>query len=193
MVKKAENKIKGRSAPILVNLCCGNKIYDPKQGWFNYDLTLPKEAVGKEGFVHGDAMDIDKNFEDGVVDEIHFYHGIEHFYLWEAAELIKKMQKVLKPGGKIFFEQPDVVKCAINLLQEVTTGDSKTSYNLGLLGFYGEPVGENKDMNHKWGWSPRTLTNFLLDVGGWSTIEQKPATTHAKDLRDFRLVATKEV
>lgn len=184
-----------------LNLGCGTKLYSTKEGWINVDIVEPKGDHKVVDTVEESSLEINKEFpfifhrsdlkdlrwiSDNVADEIHGYHIIEHFFRDEVPEVLKEWKRVLKPGGKICLEQPDVLKCAANFIAGALNGDSRLCYNLGFLGFYGDGTSKEPYMGHKWGWHPQTLIEELKDVG-FVNCTQKPSEHHMKDIRDFRV------
>jgi len=204
-MKKIEDKSNGI---VRINLGCGSKLLPYSEGWVNVDIVDPPEVVldtvaQVSGIPFDDkevnektinvfhAADIRnmKFVKSGTVHEVHAYHVIEHFAPHELPALLNEIRRVLHPEmGCLVCEQPNVIKCAKNMLQVETTKEPQLWYNLGLLGFYGEPDPANPYMLHKWGWWPESLTDMLLR-NGFKAVVQQNAKTHAGDVRDFRLVA----
>jgi hypothetical protein len=125
-------------------------------------------------------------------DEIYLIHGIEHFYYWEALELIRNIYDALAPGGFAVFEQPNLkVTAEIFLgLREPVTEDPKAS---GINAIYGDPVYGNPYMSHRWGWTPDALRQALVDVG-FEPAKIKIGLGLSRSFsqeRDFRIEATK--
>ena len=139
----------------------------------------------------GDFGNFGSGFEDNSVDEVHGYHIIEHFYRDEVPGILKEWTRVLKKGGVLVLEQPDVVKCAANFLSGLVNGNKQLEYNLGFLGIYGDGTSKAPLMGHKWGWYPETLGEALVNVG-LVNVRQEPAKMHMKDVRDFRIIGEKE-
>lgn len=80
-----------------LNLACGDMILD---GYINCDLYNPKAEI---------KCDV-KNlpFEDNTFEYIFASHIIEHFDFYEAFDVLKEWYRVLKPGGVIHIETPDL-------------------------------------------------------------------------------------
>ena len=82
---------------IRLNLGCGDLIM---KGWVNVDLYCELADV---------KSDVRKlPFPDEYADEIYSSHVIEHFHFKEAFEVLKEWRRVLKPGGMITLETPDL-------------------------------------------------------------------------------------
>jgi predicted SAM-dependent methyltransferase len=155
-----------------LNLGCGNH---PLEGYLNVDLN-PKFAD-----VISDVRNL-SSFEDGEAEEILATHLIEHFYIWEVQDILKEWKRVLKPGGSIYLECPNLRRC-IAMLLEGGYGDRFT-----MWGLYGDPGHKEPLMCHKWGYTPETLAAELqkagfVDIGMCETVKVQG--------RDMRLVATK--
>lgn len=193
---------------VRVNLGCGSKLMPMDMGWINVDIVSPPEVVldsvaeitsfpydpqeltekTQSIFLASNIKDM-KNIKTGSVHEVHAYHVIEHFAVHELNDVVKEILRILNPEvGCLVCEQPDIIKCAKNLLQVETTKDQNTWYRLGLMGMFGEQDPNAPYMQHKWGWYPASLSEFLAKFG-FKYIYNQPALTHMKELRDFRLVA----
>lgn len=192
---------------IVLNVGCGNKLTKSTEEHYivNIDTVPPKDSSSVtllDFFDKLDTLDTSKPLfllddavkltwvPDDIADELHAYHLIEHFPPYDVPKILRRWYEVLKPEGIIALEQPDVVKCAMNLLQMVTNPESHVGFNLGLLGFYGAQDPEQPLMAHKYGWTFNTLSPVMFGAG-FRDIEEHFAQTHAKTKRDFRVEGTK--
>ena len=112
-------------------------------------------------------------------------HVLEHFYLWDARELLKEFFAALRPGGELILELPNLMS-AIETLAG-TNGRRGDNWSMWVL--YGDPRRSNPLFGHRWGWTPETLSEELR-AAGFSTIRLERPRHHVP-ARDFRLVATK--
>ncbi|MFW5889426.1 MAG: glycosyltransferase [Bacillota bacterium] len=80
-----------------INLGCGDELLS---GYINCDLYNPKADM------NFDAAKCP--FEDNSIDEISAYHLIEHFDFKQAFDVLKEWNRILKPGGKLVIETPDL-------------------------------------------------------------------------------------
>lgn len=81
-----------------LNLACGDIIVP---GWINVDLYNPKADL---------KCDVTRlPYEDNSVEEIWASHIIEHFHYYEGFDVLREWLRVLKPGGKIMIETPDML------------------------------------------------------------------------------------
>lgn len=124
-------------------------------------------------------------------DVIELIHGIEHFLLWDAIPLLREIHSVLRPGGILVLEQPNLeAACRVFL------GLEKPQYR-GILEsamwpIYGDPAHKDTGYLHRWGWTPATLTEALRDTAAWSSIRVLPQQHHSYAMgRDFRIEAVK--
>jgi predicted SAM-dependent methyltransferase len=193
------------SKKLFLNLGCGNKLYPRQHDWINVDVVQPTDQVEIVSFIDGKYSDSGNetplfhnsdlkvmNFiSDNCVDEIHAYHVIEHFATYEVLDVLKEWKRVLKPGGLVVLEQPDVLKCAAWLLAGAQTGEQQYEFNFGLLGFYGKQDANEPLMAHKWGYYPSSL-QVVLEKAGFIKIRHDVAKTHGKHMRDFRIIGEKE-
>lgn len=168
---------------VKLNVCCGKRIMD---GWVNIDV-VPTEGATPD--ILADARKIP--LEDACADEIMCIHGIEHFYQWEAHELAKECMRLLKPGGLLAIECPDIIKCCENLLRGYAM-PNKDPYQMSYWGLYGDPRTENPYMGHKWGYTPKTLRHFLK-LHGFVDLVDEVTQFHpaGRVRRDLRMTARK--
>lgn len=126
---------------------------------------------------------------DGSADEIMAVHLFEHFYRWECDAVLVEWKRLLKPGGRLVLELPDLMKCCKNVIDGAMRG-GKDPDQLTLWGLYGDPRQADQFMAHRWAWSPASLT-ALLKAHGFDAINQEPTQFHpaGREHRDMRIVA----
>lgn len=166
-----------------LNLGCGNKILP---GYTNVDTVDSRNGMKPD--VVCDIRDL-KEFDDCVADEILNVHVIEHFYYWEIPALLKEWIRVLKPGGKLVTETPNLLTAC----QQVVNNPYKASRpdaNMSMWPLYGNPFEQDPLMCHKWLFTPETLGDLLTQVG-MANIRQEPAQYKMREPRDFRVVSEK--
>ncbi len=59
------------------------------------------------------------SFKKNIVDEILAVHVIEHFYLWEASDLLRGWREHLKPSGLLILECPNIHTAAKRLARNL--------------------------------------------------------------------------
>lgn len=134
-------------------------------------------------------------FPDNCADLIESYHFFEHLQLYEARFALKEWYRVLKPGGLVIIELPNLEICA----KEIGKHFSKDgSIDMAVAAIYSWPpkvAQYGYPMLHKWGWTPQSLEAELSQVG-FLNIQQHPIRqTWRKDgyewKRDMQIQATK--
>lgn len=123
------------------------------------------------------------------VDEIMAIHLFEHFYRWECEVVLAEWHRLLKPGGLLVLELPDLKKACKNVLDNVMRG-GKDPDQLTLWALYGDPRQSDPYMAHRWAWSPESL-GALLMANGFADLRQEPPQFHpaGREHRDMRIVA----
>src|SRR3990167_130226 len=97
--------IKNRCGTGPVKLYLGNG-YEYWDGFVNIDMN---PSCAKSDLY----MDCTRlpDIEDNSVDEIHTYHTIEHVGHRNLVSMFIEWRRVLKPGGKIVLEMPNLAAC----------------------------------------------------------------------------------
>lgn len=120
------------------------------------------------------------------VEGMHFW---EHLYHWQAVELAEQIVSILKPGGVLILELPNIQK-AVNYMAGVEIAPDDPRYTMwALYGAQTDPdwIG-NPHQAHKWGYTPHTITKQLKDAG-FREVEILRATMRLPDVRDMRVRA----
>jgi predicted SAM-dependent methyltransferase len=161
-----------------IHLACGRHILD---GWTNCDLEKHPGAK-RDPDIFCDVSKVP--LDDGIADELLSVHILEHFYQWEVAGVLAEWHRLLKVGGKLVIEMPDIRKAALNLLDG---GNDQ----MAMWPIYGDQTLKNPLMCHKWGWTYKTLLPVLINAG-FEGIVERPTEWHGrKQNRDFRVEAFK--
>lgn len=168
-----------------LNLGCGDKIL---KGYINVDFAESRK--GNKPDVIADLRSLD--FGEAYADEILAVHVIEHFYPWEAEDLLKHWKDVLKPSGLIVLECPNILTAAQMLLKnpEIAARASGKDGQMAMWPLYGDPSWRDPLMCHRWGYTPTTLIE-LLQKCGFKNVRQEPALFKKQDPRDMRVVGEK--
>lgn len=169
------------SGEVRLNLGCGDK---KLPGYINVDY-----APSRKGVTPDVMLDLRKlTFQDATVDEILSVHVIEHFYYWEAEKLLNEWARVLKSGGRMVLECPNILSAAQALLDnpDGASGPGKEG-SMSMWALYGDPNWSDPLMCHKWGYTPRSLIRLLENVG-FRDVHQEPAQFKKREPRDMRVV-----
>ena len=127
----------------------------------------------------------------GPWDQVELIHGIEHFLMWRVDELLQEIHDVLKPGGVLILEQPNL-EAAARVLLGLDPPQYRGVLESAMWPIYGDPAHEDEGYLHRWGWTPTTLVSRLRDVAPWSSVSVLPQQYHAYAKgRDFRVEAVK--
>ena len=170
---------------IRLNLGCGDKILP---GYINVDFAESRKGNKPDVIADLRALSFEKNY----ADEILSVHVIEHFYPWEAEVLLKHWKDILKPGGLLILECPNILTAAKMLIEN----PDRAAMALGKDGqmamwpLYGDPSWQDPLMCHRWGYIPTTLKDLLLRCG-FANVRQEPAVFKCQDPRDMRIVGEK--
>lgn len=190
LVKKIKFK-KAKWAPppndgkVRLNLGCGDKILP---GYINVDF-----AESRKGNTPDVIADLRKmEFPEGYADEIMAIHVIEHFYVWEAEEMLQHWRSILKPNGVIVLECPNILTAAKNLVAnpiDASRADGKAGQN-AMWPLFGDPGWRDPLMCHKWGYTPHTLIE-LMKKCGYKSVRQEKAMFKQREPRDMRIVGAR--
>jgi predicted SAM-dependent methyltransferase len=165
---------------LLLNLGCGHKKWP---GFVNVDGYESDRA--KPDLVHDLTKPLP--FDDGVADEIHAYHVIEHFHRWEVPVILKDWARVLKPGGLMVLECPCLNK-VLGIFNHFIAKNQAVDGRLTMWALYGDPNYKEPAMCHRWCYSTAELTDEMEAVG--LTVESTTPQTHVP-FRDMRLEGRK--
>ena len=171
--------------PLRLNLGCGDKILP---GYVNVDVA--ESRAGKKPDVICDLREL-TSFAAGSADEILSVHVIEHFWRWEALDLLKEWARILRPGGKMILECPNILSACEALLANPDAGARPGKEGQRTMWvFYGDPAWKDPLMVHRWGYTPRSLAQ-LMEEAGLVNVRQEPAQFKLREPRDMRVVGEK--
>lgn len=170
---------------LRLHIGAGSRILD---GWFNLDIEQNPDAPRALDML-SPATKID--LPDGCASELMAVHLFEHLYRWECDDAIEEWKRLLRPGGTLILEMPDLMKWAKNIVDGAMRG-GKHPDQLGMWAAYGDPRTKNPYMGHKWGWTPQTLEAILTEHG-FIKIKHPPTQFHpaGRAHRDLRIEARK--
>lgn len=153
---------------IRLNIGCGNKLLE---GFINIDLD-------GEPDVKSDVTELP--FEDNYADSAIAIHVLEHIWRWKALATLKEWYRVLKPGGVLILELPDLHKCCRAILK------GKEDRH-GLWGLFGDPNYQSELMSHKWAYEPEELRSLVKKAGFKRSVVRNPQYHGRREYRDMRL------
>lgn len=145
------------------NIGCGR---EHLEGYLNVDIQQPADAI----------MDAHKlDFLDNSLDEVASSHFLEHVSMHETVSVLQEMHRVLKPGGLINLEVPDLEYCVKEWLNTDETDEHKWGFN--LMRIFGSQLNEYE--YHKTGFTDIHLKR-LLEAVGFENIEITRVDSHAQ-------------
>jgi glycosyltransferase involved in cell wall biosynthesis len=183
--EEVQGDVSGARTPRRLNLGCGDKILP---GYINVDVA--ESRAGKKPDVICDLRQL-TSFENESADEILSVHVIEHFWRWEALDILKEWVRVLRPGGTMILECPNLLSACEALLANPDAGASPGEGGQRTMWvFYGDPAWHDPLMVHRWGYTPRSLAQ-LMEEAGLANVRQEPAQFKLREPRDMRVVGEK--
>lgn len=175
--------------PVKLHLGCGPNVW---KDWINVE----GEYVGEndDGIILHDLTD-PYPIPDNSVDEIFTSHVIEHIMPDDVPGMLKEWLRILKPGGFVATEWPDLLKCCQFIVDDpsrIYTEDRKAQKR-AVAGIYGRiSVYKDPAMLHKWGYSAESMCKLKESVGYSKTEIQEPIHPKTrKPMIDSRVVGYK--
>lgn len=169
-----------------INFGAGKVIMDR---WYNVDAVRHPKAPRDPELIYEMRFDGGKLIEpmplaDGCADEVFAAHVIEHFFRYDVDAVVAEWKRLLRDGGRITLELPNIEAAARNLLAGM-------SDKMALWPLYGDWSHGSPYMMHRHGYTPKTITS-LLAFHGFKDIRILPPVTHgARVNRDMRVEAVK--
>jgi hypothetical protein len=165
---------------IRLHIGCGSQI---KDGYINIDEFNPKADLRKS------ILDLD--FNGNSITTIEGYMVFEHLSFFEAQQFLAKAYNMLKRGGNIIVEIPDIEKVARLIICFSDNAYFINNGAFGLRGIFGAPLTKMTIGDyHKWGYSP-TSAKWIFENAGFTKIRISDGYSHCYPLRDMRIEATK--
>ena len=167
---------------VKLNLGCGDKIIP---GYINIDAVSSR--AGSKPDLIADIRDL-KNVKTSIADEILAVHVIEHFHYWEVVPLLSSWRRILKPGGKIILECPNLLFACQMIVNdpEMRSSPGKDG-QMSMWSLYGDPAWKDPLMCHKWAYTPESLKRVMKEAG-FIDLRQEPAHFKLREPRDMRMV-----
>ena len=162
-----------------LHLGCGT---DYRDGWVNVDANPRARAD-----LHCDIESLPA-IRDASAQVVEACHVFEHLTLTQARVALREWRRVLRVGGELFLELPDLEAC-IRILGQAS---DPHGIDFGMIGIYGWPPDIDREgvpQMHKWGWTRATLAQELRRAGfddvTFPEVTQtwRPATRLGRDMR----------
>lgn len=179
-------------AEINLHLGCGGQAL---KGWINIDnFEYEANDSSRSGSHYDIKMDIRAlDAAPESVDKILLIHVLEHFVRWEAIDLLAQFYTLLKPGGLLIMEHPDLDGCIKMYLENTATIDTPLGpLNKGFTQFYGNQWDQLDYETHRYVWTKKEMANELNLLGYKIITLDNNAQFHVPE-RDMRVVATKPI
>ena len=171
--------------PLRLNLGCGDKILP---GYVNVDVA--ESRAGRKPDVLCDLHRLTP-FADASADEILSVHVVEHFWRWEVLDVLREWVRVLRPGGRMILECPNLVSaCEAFLADPERMSGPGNEGQRTMWVFYGDPAWQDPLMVHRWGYTPQSLAR-LMQEAGLVNVRQEPAQFKLREPRDMRVAGEK--
>lgn len=126
---------------------------------------------------------------DASADRLVAIHVLEHLYPWETKPMLLEWKRVLKVGGQLVLELPNMQAVLNHIFLRMKKGQAP-SPGFSWLPIWGDPKYQRPEMMHKWGYFPSDVLALVADCG-FGSVELVPARYHFPD-RDMRIEARKE-
>lgn len=154
-----------RGIIMKLNIGCGT---DYREGFINIDGS--KELSHVDQVINLSSESLLTHFKPGEVEYILANDIIEHFYHWEAVNILKDFHTLLQDGGMAEIRVPDA-----GYIIRTIRYPLRLKLNL-LFGGQDIPQGRDPDMDasrkkfpqyfcHKYGWTMRQMKEELLQIG----------------------------
>lgn len=151
--------------------------YDYKEGYINIDGCDKLDKVDKVINFNNDSLT--NHFNPNSADFILANDFIEHFYHWEAVQILKDFFNLLKPRGRIQIRIPDIkficsswrmtIEGKITYLyggQDINQGENKDSYRENFPHFF----------CHKYGYTQNSMKTELVNIGYTQIVTKRKGT-----------------
>lgn len=175
-----------RGGDVKLHLGCGGMRWRDfvNVDLYDYDENVPDGSrSGCVADVFADVRNL--GLPDDTVDEIFTSHTVEHFYRWECLDMIEDWFRILKPGGKLIVEMPDLIRCILWMISP-----EKRKRRNGRSQLYGNQTDRLEYETHKYVWSGKEFVRELKNIGFSKVTISHKTWTHFNG-RDMHVEATK--
>jgi hypothetical protein len=168
--------------PVRLNLGCGDKILP---GYVNVDGVVGR--AGKKPDIMCDLHHLEP-IADASADEVMAIHVVGHFWRWEVVAVLKEWMRVLKPGGRMILECPNLLSACEAILKNPTQAAGPgPEGQRSMWVLYGDPSWKNPVMSNRWSYTPQSLAAIMAEAG-FVKLRQEPAQYKLREPRDMRIV-----
>ncbi len=130
-------------------------------------------------------------YPENSLERVEGYMVLEHLNPTDARLFLKKVYRMLQPGGTLILEVPDLAKVSRLILAFADDPEQLEKGAFGLRGIFGEPTpGMSLADHHKWGYTP-ALAEAMLKEAGFTNPAISDGMSHCYPLRDMRIEAVK--
>ncbi|MBT4136988.1 MAG: methyltransferase domain-containing protein, partial [Candidatus Latescibacteria bacterium] len=158
--EKFKQLIQSQNGPVKLNLGCGE---DRRAGYINVDAYVPTADL---------QMDIfDLQMEGGIVDEVFSSHMLEHLSKFEVPKALTEWHRVLKPGGRLCLNLPDLEWCMAQWLR--TPEEQRWGWTLDTI--YGLQTHDGE--YHKTGFTVARAEQ-LMEAAGFANVKVSWTWSH---------------
>jgi SAM-dependent methyltransferase len=170
---------------LRLNLGCGDKLLP---GYVNVDVA--EVRAGKRPDVLCDLHRLTP-FADDSADEILAVHVVEHFWRWEVVAVLREWTRVLRPGGAMILECPNLLSAVAEIAQDpVNACGPGPEGQRTMWVLYGDPRWKDPLMCHRWAYTPLSLAQVMQEAG-LVNLRREPAQFKLREPRDMRVVGEK--
>lgn len=170
---------------VRLNLGCGGHRLE---GYINVDIAA--ERAGERPDVACDIRQLNV-FPSDYADEVMAVHVIEHFWRWEVLDILQEWTRVLKPGGRLILETPNLLSACEEVLKDphgATGAGPQAQRTMWCL--YGDPAHQDPLMCHRWLYTPVSLGQVMHEAG-LVELRREPARFKMREPRDMRITGSK--
>jgi predicted SAM-dependent methyltransferase len=141
--------------PLKLHLGCGSICLD---GYVNIDI---EDWAGICNIIH-DATKLPM-FSDNSVDHIYNHALLEHIPPWDIERTLEEWNRILKPGGTIQIEVPDLERIFQDWFINETLGEQEAINN--IYGGKKEPNKKYSQQHHLTGFTYNKLSRIMSAYG----------------------------
>ena len=141
--------------------------------------------------VVSDFRNIYKLYPSNSVSEILLVHSISYLRLWEGLDFFKECFQLLKEGGSLILEFPDIEKCASLIIQSKNDYPNYIEAVRGIYAFDLAQIQRKESFySYAFGWSSWHIQEELKKIG-FKDIVCTEGLLHNHKWRDTHVEATK--